>query len=54
MHINIYLKETFGTGDFFWKFLCIVFDNEALGILERILNSQQLEYKVEKTSDSDA
>lgn len=48
--VRIYLKEwhpVYPPSDpgFFWKSLCIVYDNEALGILERLLGD--MEHKVE-------
>lgn len=43
----VYIKETYPDGkDFFWKILCITLDNEALGVIERLLSTSQLEYKV--------
>jgi hypothetical protein len=43
--VRVYVKETHANGDFFWKSLCVVYDNEALGLLERMLSS--LELKIE-------
>jgi hypothetical protein len=36
------VKETHANGDFFWKTLCMVYDNEALGLLERLLSPLEL------------
>lgn len=43
---RLYVKETFSDGQFYWKMLCLVYDNEALGILERCLQAQGLEIRV--------
>ena len=48
---RIYVKEHVvndrGDNDFFWKSLCIVYDNEALGLIERLLTAHEIDYKVE-------
>ena len=36
-------------GDWLWKSLCIVYDNEALGILTRLLDAADMEYREEST-----
>lgn len=35
--MRIQIKEYHTSDDFLWKTLCIVYDNEALGIMERLL-----------------
>ena len=49
---RIYIKEYAvndrGDNDFFWKSLCVVYDNEALGLIERLLQRSEIEYKVER------
>jgi len=50
---RIYVKEyvrnvnDHGHEGFFWKSLCIVYDNEAFGLIERLLTANEIEYKVE-------
>ena len=48
---RVYVKEWVSVlycGDlFFWKSLCIVYDNEALGLIERLLQQSEIEYKTE-------
>ncbi len=44
---NVYIKQYYPNKDFFWKFLCVTLDNEALGLLERLLTEADWEYKVE-------
>lgn len=39
--VRVYIKEHHGT-DFFWKSLCLVYDAEAYGILERCLKPLEL------------
>lgn len=34
MQWRFYIKETHADGWWFWKSLCVAFDNEALGILD--------------------
>lgn len=48
MRWSFYIKEHHSDDSFFWKHLCVVFDNEAFGILERILSNQNIEYEVRK------
>ena len=50
---RIYVKEyvsnvnDHGHEGFFWKSLCIVYDNDALGLIERLLQRSDIEYKTE-------
>lgn len=36
--------------DGFWKTLCIVYDNEALGLMERLLDRVGWSFKTEKVN----
>ena len=49
--VRILIKEyvpIFHRGEeFFWKSLCIVYDNEALGFLERLISATSIDHKVE-------
>ena len=40
--VNVYVKEYVTVDNFFWKFLCIVFDNEALGLIQRQFGGLEL------------
>jgi hypothetical protein len=45
---RVYVKEYLTAGghmDWFWKFVCITFDNEGLGLVERLLDGAGLEHK---------
>lgn len=46
--VRVLVKEHHHDG-FFWKSLCIVYDNEALGLLERLLKASELELKFEES-----
>lgn len=35
----------------YWKHLCAVYDNESLGILERVLEAASWHYKITETAD---
>jgi len=50
MTVRFYVWESdqHGKGDGFWKSLCVVFDNEAFGLLERILTAAGITYKATK------
>ena len=47
MH-NVYTKQYTTQNDFFWKRLCVVDNNESLGLIERMLQQLQFEYKIEE------
>lgn len=36
-----------GGSEWHWKPLCVVWDNEALGFMERLLTAAEIEFKVE-------
>lgn len=44
---SIYVKQHLPKEDFMWKFLCVVYDNEALGLIERLLQSSEITFKIE-------
>ena len=45
---NVYVKFLYADGsDWYWKFLCVVFDNEALGVLERALQTAGIACKLD-------
>jgi hypothetical protein len=46
---NIWVKETHVSGEFIWKFLCVVHDKEALGLIER--RFEGIELKVDPPQD---
>ena len=48
MNVHVYIKEYRSNNEVMWKFRCVVFDNEALGVLERMLTTAGIEYKVNK------
>ena len=48
---RMFVKEyqpVYGGDGFFWKSLCVVYDNESLGLVERLLKQSDLEYMVEE------
>lgn len=48
--VRVKIKEHLGCqGDWFWKTLCIVYDNEALGFLLRLLDKGEHEHREEAT-----
>ena len=44
--VNIYLRQYHDNGDEWLKCLCTVYDNESLGIVERLLIEKQWSYTV--------
>jgi len=56
--VRFYIKEyapVFHRGEeFFWRSLCIVYDNESLGLMERLLQRSDLEYKWQSVESRDA
>jgi hypothetical protein len=48
MRWTIYILEPHADGSEMWKHLCIVFDHEALGLMERILGQTKITFKVDK------
>lgn len=48
MRKTFYVEETMQNGDTFWKTLCVVFDNEALGLMERLLIAAGWKFKVDE------
>ncbi len=55
--MRVYIKEYYQGNvrherdDWFWKSLCIVYDNEALGFLERLLSQSSIEHKSESVHE---
>lgn len=49
VYVKEYVRNVNDRGDdgFFWKSLCIVYDNEAFGLIERLLQNVGIEYKTE-------
>lgn len=47
--VRLSIKEHHPDG-WFWKTLCVVYDNEALGILERLLTG--FEFKIESVNST--
>ena len=48
--VRVKIKEYSGIhGDWYWKSLCIVYDNEALGFLLRLLDNDKYEHREEST-----
>lgn len=45
IYVKEYVVNDRGDNDFFWKSLCVVHDNEALGLIERLLKESEIEYK---------
>ena len=37
-----------------WKMLCIVYDNEALGFIERLLKGHDIEHKTESVEPGES
>lgn len=48
MPIRVLRKQWITDEDFEWKFVCIVYDNEQLGFIERLLSSANWEVKVQR------
>jgi len=45
-HIYIKMYHQGTKDDFHWKHLCVVMDNESLGLLERMLKTIGYEFKI--------
>ncbi len=50
--MRIYIKEYVKADDWFWRSLCIVYCNENLGLMERILQRCEMECKAESVEQA--